>query len=126
MLCFKGGIMPRRDLIKYPKNCSYTMHPGYVMFILHRITGIILGIYIIMHILGSSTILTPFHEFVQIVPVRFTVFIIFLLHGLNGLRIILVDFSMVQKENTFTSRTSLFILLLLIIDQYLGALPIFI
>jgi succinate dehydrogenase / fumarate reductase cytochrome b subunit len=125
MLCFKGGIMPRRDLIKYPKNCSYTMHPGYVMFILHRITGIILGIYIIMHILGSSTILTPFHEFVQIAPVRFTVFIIFLLHGLNGLRIILVDFfNGAEREHFYKQNFT--VILLFIIIAILGALPIFI
>jgi len=117
--------MPRKDLITYPKNCSYTMHTGYVMFILHRITGILLGLYIIMHILGAATILTFFHKFVQLSPVRFTIFIIFLFHGLNGLRIILVDFfNGAEREHFYKQNFTVIILFILI--AILGAIPIFV
>lgn len=117
--------MPRRDLISYPKNYSYTMHIGYVMFILHRITGILLGLYIIMHILGAATILTFFHEFVELSPVRFTVFLIFLFHGLNGLRIILVDFFNGAEKEHF-HKQNFTVVVLFIIIAILGAIPIFI
>jgi succinate dehydrogenase / fumarate reductase cytochrome b subunit len=117
--------MPRRDLIKYPKNLSYKAHIGYVMFILHRITGILLGLYIIMHILGASTILTFFHKFVQISPVRYTIFIIFLFHGLNGLRIIAVDFFNGAERECFYKQNFTVIILFVII-AILGAIPIFI
>ena len=116
--------MGRKDITIYQKKNSYKFHPGYVAFILHRITGIILGLYIILHILGSTKILPFFHEMIQTPPVRFVIFAIFLFHGLNGLRIILVDFFNGAEIEHFYKQ-NLTVIFLFIVILVIGAIPIF-
>jgi succinate dehydrogenase / fumarate reductase cytochrome b subunit len=117
--------MPRRDLIVYPRKQIYTLHPGTVAWLLHRITGVLLGFYIILHILGASSILPWFHRAIDLPPIRFTIFIVFLYHALNGFRIILVDFfNGAEKEVFFKQYMA--VIFLFVILAILGAIPIFI
>lgn len=84
--------MPRNDLASYPKKVGYRKHSGMVAWLLHRFTGVIIALYFISHILGSSDLVPFLSNVVRNVCVEGTIIILILFHALNGTRIILMEF----------------------------------
>ncbi len=83
--------MPRNDLTSYPKKVGYKKHPGMVAWLLHRVTGVILVMYFVFHILGSSGFCPFLPTIVQNTCVKGIVIFSIFCHGLNGFRIILME-----------------------------------
>jgi len=116
--------MPRRDLVTYPKKVSYRKHTGMVAWLLHRITGVIVGLYLIFHILAKSGVAAWFTSFTANPAARVLVLIFFAYHAFNGFRIVLIDFSSGAEEGMF-SKQFMVVIFLTIVVSILGAIPIF-
>ncbi|MGD9123920.1 MAG: succinate dehydrogenase, cytochrome b556 subunit [Desulfarculaceae bacterium] len=85
----------------YPPKVHYRLHAGYVAWILHRLTGLGLALYIFMHIWVihhiskgresfnevMAVVQSPLFHFLEIGLLGCVVF-----HALNGVRIILLDY----------------------------------
>ncbi len=84
--------MPRKDLTTYPQKVAYKKHAGTLAWLMHRLTGLILVLYFAFHILGSSGVCSFLPAIVQNVYVKSVVLLTILFHGINGFRIILVEF----------------------------------
>ena len=84
------------------KDLELNRHPGQYAFSLHRVTGIALTIYLLLHITLHSTALlfgpdaydrllskleNPFGRFLELLTILAVV-----IHMSNGLRLILIDF----------------------------------
>lgn len=100
--------------MKYLKDIILNRHPGQTAFSLHRISGIILICYLILHIILHSTALilgneaynnlakrmdNPFAHLIELF-----IIIIASFHLLNGIRLILIDLFLLtrfQKELFF-------------------------
>lgn len=116
--------MPRKDLITYPKKVSYKKHTGMTAWLIHRITGVILGSYLIFHILGKSGVAEWVTDVTANPGVRIVVLLMFTYHAFNGFRIVLMDFANGSEREVF-SKQFMVVILLTIIVSVLGAIPIF-
>ncbi len=116
--------MPRRDLVTYPKKVSYRKHTGMVAWLLHRITGVIIGLYLIFHILAKSGVAGWFNTLTSNPIARTIILVTFAYHAFNGFRIILIDFSTGSEIGVF-SKQFMVVIFLTIIVSVLGAIPIF-
>ena len=85
----------------YPPKVRYRLHPGYIAWILHRVTGLGLVLYLFMHIWVIHHISRGKEAFDQVMGVVqapiFHILEIGLLacvvfHGLNGIRVVLIDY----------------------------------
>ncbi len=83
------------------KGITYKGGPGHYAFILHRLTGIGVALFLILHILDNFIIMFGEEAFAEVLnlyanPVMrlLEVFLIFsvIYHAFNGLRVIIVDF----------------------------------
>ncbi|MBI5043007.1 MAG: succinate dehydrogenase, cytochrome b556 subunit [Nitrospirae bacterium] len=103
--------------MKYLKDFILNKHPGQTAFGLHRISGIILTFYLLLHIMLHSTALLFGNNAYNAVANRldkplahlFEIFIIIIasFHSLNGIRLILIDVFLLtrfQKELYFAVR----------------------
>ncbi|BAI80168.1 succinate dehydrogenase, cytochrome b subunit [Deferribacter desulfuricans SSM1] len=120
----KGCKMPRKDLITYPKKVSYRKHTGMTAWLLHRITGVILGLYLIFHILGKAGVAEWFTSLTANAGVRAVVFLTFIYHAFNGFRIVLIDFSNGAEKGVF-AKQFMVVIFLVIVVFIIGAIPIF-
>ncbi|KIX11322.1 succinate dehydrogenase, cytochrome b556 subunit [Dethiosulfatarculus sandiegensis] len=86
----------------YPPKVHYRLHPGYVAWILHRVTGLGLALYLFMHIWVIHNISRGKEAFNEVMAVVqspiFHILEIGLLgcvvfHGLNGIRVVLLDYA---------------------------------
>jgi succinate dehydrogenase / fumarate reductase cytochrome b subunit len=86
----------------YPPKVHYRLHPGYLAWILHRVTGLGLALYLFMHIWVIHNISRGKEAFNEVMAVVqspiFHILEIGLLgcvvfHGLNGIRVILLDYA---------------------------------
>ncbi|MDR2868889.1 MAG: succinate dehydrogenase [Deferribacteraceae bacterium] len=84
--------MPRKDLESYSAKVGYRKHPGMVMWIFHRVSGVVIGLFLIFHMLGISGICPFMGEFVKATPVLDIVAALFVFHVANGIRIIVMEF----------------------------------
>ncbi|MBW2062996.1 MAG: succinate dehydrogenase, cytochrome b556 subunit [Deltaproteobacteria bacterium] len=93
----------------YKPKKHYRWHPGFVFWLLHRLAGLGLAGYLILHVWVLSHLLKGEAEFKRIMdafdhPVIRLMEIgllgLVLFHGLNGLRILLMDYGpMANKES---------------------------
>jgi succinate dehydrogenase / fumarate reductase cytochrome b subunit len=84
--------MPRKDLISYPKRKRYRIDPGMAAWLFHRVSGVIIGLFLIFHILGFSGICPFLSKITGTTGIIAAVGVIFAIHAVNGIRIILVEF----------------------------------
>lgn len=91
----------------YPPKVHYRLHPGYIAWLLHRITGIGLALYIFTHIWVIHHISRGKEAFNQVMAVVqspiFHLLEIGLLacvvfHGLNGIRVVLIDYGSAAEK----------------------------
>ncbi len=89
---------------------SYRFHPGYIAWILHRVTGILLGLYLFLHIWVihhiakgeeafnevMAVVQSPFFHLMEIGLVGIVVY-----HAVNGLRVVFVDYGNLAKREIF-------------------------
>lgn len=116
--------MPRKDLVTYPKKVSYRKHTGMVAWLLHRISGVIIGLYLIFHILGKSGVAEWFTSLTANPVARIIVLLAFTFHAFNGFRIVLIDFASGAEKDVF-SKQFMVVLFLTVVVLIIGAFPIF-
>ena len=91
--------MPRNDLTSYPKKVGYRKHPGMVAWLLHRITGVIIVLYFLCHMLGG---ICPFLNDIRTEPgVKAVMLVSFVFHAFNGVRIMLMEFCCAAERANF-------------------------
>lgn len=84
--------MPRKDLSSYPKKMGYRKHSGMVAWLLHRITAVIIVLYFFMHMLSSSGVCSFLGTIVNNKIAIAVMIVSFVFHGLNGVRIMMMEF----------------------------------
>ncbi|MDE7168842.1 MAG: succinate dehydrogenase [Mucispirillum sp.] len=100
--------MPRRD---YKPDNGYKWHPGMQAWVFHRITGLLLVLYFILHMLGSGGVCSFLPNIVQNVYVEGAVVVMFAWHAMNGLRIIFMEFCGAAEKGNFKKALVVFTLL---------------
>jgi len=92
----------------YPSQRHYRWHAGFVAWLLHRITGVALAIYLMIHIVIISSLargpesfdvtMKFLHSFVfRLLEVGLLAAVLF--HTFNGVRVVLLDYgNAAQKE----------------------------
>ena len=93
--------MPRKDLVTYPSKVGYRKHPGMVVWFFHRVSGVLIGLFLIFHMLGLSGICPFMGDFVKKTPVVSAMALLFVLHAANGVRIILMEFASSADRKKF-------------------------
>lgn len=93
--------MPRKDLTSYPKKMGYRKHSGMVAWLLHRVTAVILVVYFVFHMLGSSGVCPFLSTVVQSKIVIAVLLVSFIFHGLNGMRILAMEFLNASERHCF-------------------------
>jgi succinate dehydrogenase / fumarate reductase cytochrome b subunit len=63
-----------------------------VMWLFHRVSGVLIGLFLIFHLLGISGICSFVGDLVKLKPVVAVMSVLFVLHAFNGIRIILMEF----------------------------------
>ncbi|MGC8925147.1 MAG: succinate dehydrogenase, cytochrome b556 subunit, partial [Calditerrivibrio sp.] len=121
---YKGCKMPRKDLVTYPKKVSYKKHTGMTAWLLHRISGVILGLYLLLHIFGKAGYADWFGALTGNAIARIIVLVAFVYHAFNGFRIVLIDFSNGAEKEVF-SKQFMVVVLLTIVVTIIGAIPLF-
>lgn len=116
--------MPRKDLVTYPKKTGYRKHTGMVAWLLHRITGVIIGAYLIMHILGVSGTVSSLSFVTGASVVKVLLLASFAFHAFNGIRIILMEFGSGARRENF-SKYFMAVVFVTIVITVIGAIPIF-
>lgn len=101
--------MPRKDL--EISAMSYRKHPGMIAWILHRVTGVLLVLYFVMHMLGSTDVCTFLPTIVQNIYVEAVVVVMFAWHAMNGLRIIFMEFFKAAERGCFKKMLAVFTVL---------------
>lgn len=101
--------MPRKDL--EISAMSYRKHPGMIAWILHRVTGVLLVLYFIMHMLGSAGVCAFLPTIVQNIYVEAVVVVMFAWHAMNGLRIIFMEFFKAAERGCFKKMLAVFTVL---------------
>ncbi len=88
----------------------YKLHPGYVAWILHRVTGILLGGYLFLHVWVihhlskgeeafnsvMSVVQSPLFHLLEIGLLGTVVY-----HAINGLRVIFIDYGNLAQREIF-------------------------
>jgi len=117
--------MPRSDLISYQKKVSYHKHPGTIAWLLHRVTGVVIGFYLIFHILATTGVLGWFNSVSGNQWVKAFILLTILFHAFNGVRIIVVDF-FTGYDKTLFFKQVMAVTFLVIIVFAIGVIPIFV
>ncbi len=107
----------------YPPKKHYRWHPGFVFWLLHRLAGLGLAGYLILHIWVLSHLLQGEAEFKSIMNAFDSPLIrvmeigllgLVLFHGLNGIRILLMDYGpMANKESYIKYLSGTFIIIVI-------------
>jgi succinate dehydrogenase / fumarate reductase, cytochrome b subunit len=120
---------PRPGPVKAPASTIYRGREGMWSWVLHRITGFLIFFFLLIHVLDTAlvrvspgsydeviaTYHTPVFGLVEIGLVAAVV-----LHGLNGLRVVLID---LWSQGTRYQRVMLWIVLALFALAMAGFLP---
>ena len=104
--------MPRKDL---DISAQYRKHPGMIAWLLHRVTGLILVLYFVLHMLGSGAGISFCSAIVQNFYVEAILIITFSWHAMNGLRIIFMEFFKASDRDQFKKYLIIFSIISLII-----------
>lgn len=92
----------------------YRLHPGYIAWILHRITGILLGGYLFLHIWVihhlakgeeafndvMAAVQSPLFHLLEVGLLGTVVY-----HAVNGLRVIFIDYGNLAQREIFRKAT---------------------
>ncbi|HIZ90410.1 MAG TPA: succinate dehydrogenase [Candidatus Mucispirillum faecigallinarum] len=105
--------MPRKDL--ETSAMSYRKHPGMIAWILHRVTGVLLVLYFVMHMLGSTDVCTFLPTIVRNIYVEAVVVVMFAWHAMNGLRIIFMEFFKAAERGCFKKMLAVFTVLAVLV-----------
>lgn len=117
--------MPRNDLTSYPQRMGYRKHAGMVAWLLHRITGVIIVLYFIFHMVGSSGLCSFLPAVVQNRVVEAVLLVSLIFHGLNGLRIILMEFGNASERSVF-KKYFYVVAGLTVVLSIIGMIPMFV
>lgn len=85
----------------YPPKMRYKLHPGYIAWILHRVTGLGLALYLLMHVwvihhisrgrqqfdAVMAVVQSPLFHLLEVALLGAVVY-----HIVNGVRVILIDY----------------------------------
>jgi len=110
--------MPRKDLVSYSPKVGYRKHPGMVMWLSHRISGVLIGFFLISHILGSSGICSFLSYIFRLKPVVVVISILFILHAANGIRIMLMEFFSSADRKKFLPHLAATITVIIVIGAF--------
>lgn len=113
--------MPRKDLVSYSAKVGYRKHPGMVLWLFHRISGGIIGLFIIFHMLGIAGICEFMGNFVKMKSVVAVVAVLFVLHAANGVRIMLMEFASSADRKKFLPHLVVTVIVVLAIGAVLAA-----
>lgn len=102
--------MPRKDL-ETSAFRSYRKHPGMIAWLLHRITGILLILYFIFHMLSSTGTCSFAGEVARNIYVEAVVVVMFAWHAMNGFRIIFMEFLKAAERACFKKGLVVFTIL---------------
>jgi len=114
--------MPRKDLLAYPKRVGYRKHAGMLAWLLHRATALILVLYFIFHILGSSGVCSFLPAIVQNNIVKSVMIVAFIFHALNGIRIMMMEFGDAAERDRF----NIYFYIVLLLTVVLSSISIYI
>lgn len=106
--------MPRKDI--EISAMGYRKHPGMVAWLLHRVTGILLVLYFIMHMLGTAGVCAFLPTIVQNIYVEAVVIVMFSIHAMNGLRIIFMEFFQAAEKGAFSKYLAIFTILAVLLS----------
>lgn len=115
----------RRDRPYKAVKFRYGLNTGLFAWILHRLTGLALVLYLLLHLTVLSSLAKGPEAFNKLMAsmnififkvLEVGLFGVFLYHGLNGVRVIMSDFGMESKyhKNLFWAFFALVIILVLI------------
>jgi succinate dehydrogenase / fumarate reductase cytochrome b subunit len=96
----------------YSPKVRYRLHAGYIAWILHRVTGLGLALYLFMHIWVihnisrgresfdqvMSVVQSPLFHFLEVGLLACVVF-----HAINGVRVILIDYGSAGDKGPHTA-----------------------
>ena len=96
----------------YSPRVRYRLHIGYAAWLLHRVTGLGLALYLFMHIWvihhisqgkeafnqAMSVVQSPFFHIMEIALLGAVVF-----HGVNGIRVVLLDYGNAADKGPHTA-----------------------
>ena len=120
-----------RDALPAQLGGSYRLFTGSLAYVLHRVTGIGLTIYLFLHILSITSATHHFWEY-DLLMVRYQEFdfkigeialwAALLFHGINGIRLLLVDF--VFDRSHASKPMFWYFAALIIVLTVIGAIPL--
>ncbi len=115
----------RKDRLYKSVKFRYGLNTGLFAWILHRLTGLALVLYLLLHLTVLSSLAKGPESFNSLMAkmnillfkvLEVGLFGVFVFHGLNGIRVIMSDFGMESKyhKNLFWVIFSLVIILVLV------------
>ncbi len=109
--------MPRRD-IDATKALGYRKHPGMIAWLLHRISGVLLVLYVILHMLNSAGVMSIFDSFIKNICVEAVIVIMFAWHAANGIRIMFMEFFGAAERSKFKQYLAVFSIIAVLIAVF--------
>ncbi|MBW2621931.1 MAG: succinate dehydrogenase, cytochrome b556 subunit [Deltaproteobacteria bacterium] len=108
----------------YQVKSHYRWHPGFMMWLLHRASGLALAAYLVLHVWVLSHLTQGEAEFTRIMDaftnpafrlMEIGLLGVFLFHGINGLRVFFMDYGpMAGKEVYVKFLLGTFVLIVLV------------
>jgi succinate dehydrogenase / fumarate reductase cytochrome b subunit len=108
-----GALDPvnKPNLVTVRPKKMYRWHLGFVAWLLHRLTGIVLAGYLILHLYVLSNlakgpesfdaVMTAFSGNVLFRLLEICLMAVMVYHTINGLRVVLLDYGRLAEKDTF-------------------------
>jgi len=116
--------MPRKDLESYPKKVGYRKHPGMLAWLAHRVTGVYIGLFLILHLMGVGGIFEGAGTVTGNSVIKAIFILFFSFHAFNGIRIVFMEFGSGSDRETFSKYVMAAVFVTLIISV-IGFIRIF-
>jgi succinate dehydrogenase / fumarate reductase cytochrome b subunit len=119
-----------KKVVFQPK-VRYRLHPGYIAWILHRATGVLLGLYLFLHIWVIHHIAQGEESFNSVMAVVNSPFFHLLeiglagtvaYHAVNGLRVFFIDYGNLARRDLFRKATYVTFAVSIVL-MAIGAIP---